>query len=122
MDDRGDTYRGGNQTSPRGEDHTSQQFHDTRRSYRGSTSGSHADNEDRERRHDTRGQRKKNTPDDEEEDPFDDAAATGDDRSIDVDSLTDAFAHEEYQETRAARQQRSMNNADGAQDDQCHQP
>ena len=136
MEEMGDDYRVGDQTSQRGNDHTSQRSHrtdtaygygnnDQRKSYRG-TASEYEDSEERNVRYDKRGHRKENNQYDDEEDPFVDAAANGDERSIDPPSggqyeeeLNDVFAQEGHHDTRASRQQKSPNNAEWAQDNQC---
>jgi hypothetical protein len=136
MEEMGDDYRVGYQTSQRGDDHTSQRSHQTdtaygygnndqRKSYRG-TASEYEDSKERNVWYDKRGHRKENNQYNNEEDPFVDAAANGDERSIDPPSrdqyeeeLNDAFAQEGHHDTRASRQQKSPNNVEWAQDDQC---
>jgi hypothetical protein len=129
MEEQGDENIFGDRTSQRGEDHTSQRAHqndtaygnnDQRRSYQ--TASEYKESKERSARYDKRGSRKGNTPYDDDEDPFVDAATNVDDKSSDLPSqnhykeeLDDAFAQEGHHNTRVSRKPRSPNNAKSAQ-------
>ena len=129
MEEQGDDGIFGDRTSQRGEDHTSQCAHrndtaygndDQRRSYQ--TASESKESKERRAWYDKRGSRKGNTPYDDNEDPFVDAATNVDNKSSDLPSqnhykeeLDDAFAQEGHHNTRASRKPRSTNNAESAQ-------
>jgi hypothetical protein len=129
MEEQGDDNIFGDRTSQRGEDHTSQRAHqndpaygndDQWRSYQ--TASEYEESKERSTWYDKRGSRKGNTPYDDNEDPFVDAATNVDNESSDLPSqnhyeeeLDDAFAQEGHHDTWASRKPRSPNNAESAQ-------